>query len=112
MKIIRNKYKWIPIPFPTYKAINICGVLIVRGNARIDDVTLNHEEIHTAQIKEMLYLFFYIWYGIEWFIKFLKYWNSHKAYKNISFERESYANQNDLTYLKTRRRFSWIKHLT
>lgn len=28
------------------------------------------------------------------------------AYRNISFEREAYANQDDLTYEKTRKLFS------
>ena len=53
MKIVRNNI----IPFKGYKAMNLFGVLFVRGNARIDDINLNHEKIHTAQIKEMLYVF-------------------------------------------------------
>ena len=65
MKIIRNNI----IPFSGYKAMNLFGVLFVRGNAKIDDITLNHEKIHTAQIKEMLYVFFYVWYAIEWLIR-------------------------------------------
>lgn len=36
MKIIRNKY----IPFKGFRAINIFGVLFVRGNAKIDNVTI------------------------------------------------------------------------
>ena len=55
----------------------------MRGNARIDDITLNHEKIHTSQIKEMLYVFFYVWYVIV-VIRLLK----GNAYRNISFERE------------------------
>jgi hypothetical protein len=103
MKIIRNNI----IPFPGYKAMNLFGVLFVRGNARIDDITLNHEKIHTAQIKEMLYVFFYVWYVIEWLIRLPK----GNAYRNISFEREAYANDKDPNYLKTRKRYAFLKYM-
>ena len=103
MKIIRNNF----IPFSGYKAMNLFGVLFVRGNARIDGITLNHEKIHTAQIKEMLYVFFYVWYIIEWLIRLPK----GNAYRNISFEREAYNNEKDLRYLDNRKRFAWIKYL-
>ena len=33
------------------------------------------------------------------------------AYKNISFEREAYQNQNDLDYLSNRKHYSWIKYV-
>ena len=104
MKIIRNKY----IPFQGYKAINLFGILFVRGNAKIDNVSLNHEEIHTAQMKEMLYIFFYLWYFIEWIIRLFMKGN---AYRNISFEREAYSNEDDVIYLEDRKRFAWIKYL-
>ena len=103
MKIIKNNI----IPFKGFRAINLFGILFVRGNARIDDITLNHEKIHTAQIKEMLYVFFYVWYVIEWFIR-LPFGN---AYRNISFEREAYANQDDLNYLENRKRFDFVKYI-
>ena len=104
MRIIRNKY----IPFQGYKAINLFGILFVRGNARISERTIRHEAIHTAQMKEMLYIFFYLWYIFEWIIRlFLK----GNAYKNISFEREAYSNEDDVIYLESRKRFAWIKYL-
>ena len=101
MKIIRNKY----IPFQGYKAINLFGVLFVRGNAKIDDVTLNHEAIHTAQMREMLYIFFYLWYGIEWVVRLFMKGN---AYRNIRFEREAYNNEKNLSYLDNRKWFAWL----
>ena len=104
MKIIRNNI----IPFQGFKAMNLFGVLFVRGNAKIDDITLNHEKIHTAQIKELWYVFFYIWYVIEWLIRLFMKGN---AYRNISFEREAYANQDDLNYLKNRKRFDFMRYL-
>ena len=41
-------------------------------------------------------------YGIEFLIRLIQYKNRHKAYRNISFEREAYANEKDLDYLKSR----------
>lgn len=100
MKIVRNKF----IPFPGYKAINLFGVLFVRGDAKIDEVTIRHERIHSAQMKEMLYVFFYLFYFVEWLVRLFQKGN---AYRNISFEREAYANQNYLNYLNERRWFAW-----
>ena len=121
MKIVRNKY----IPFPGYKAINLFGVLFVKNNAKIDGVTLNHEAIHSRQFVELMVLFavatvfirwwlpvfapfaFYVWYLIEWLIRLPK----GNAYRNISFEREAYANQDDLNYLKSRKQFDFVKYI-
>ena len=103
MKIIRNNF----IPFKGYKAMNICGILFVRGDAKIDEITLNHESIHTAQWKELWYIGFLLWYAIEWLIRLPK----GSAYHNISFEREAYDNEKNLEYLKTRERFTFLKYL-
>lgn len=101
MKIIRNKF----IPFPGYKAINLFGILFVRGNARIDDKTIRHESIHTSQMKEMLYVFFYIWYVVEWIVRLFMRGN---AYRKISFEREAYDNEDSGCYLGSRKTFAWL----
>ncbi|NLZ46719.1 MAG: hypothetical protein GX896_08515 [Clostridiales bacterium] len=103
MKIVRNKF----IPFAGYKAINLFGVLFVRNNAKLSEIDLNHEKIHTAQIKELWYVFFYLWYVIEWIIRLPK----GNAYRNISFEREAYDNEKDLNYLKSRKRFDFAKYI-
>lgn len=104
MIIIRNKI----IPFEGFKAINLFGILFVRENANIDDRTINHEEIHTAQMKEMLYIFFYLWYLIEWLIRLF---GKGNAYRKISFEKEAYNNENDETYLTKRKHYNWLKEL-
>ena len=107
MKIIRNNI----IPFPGFSAINLFGVLFVRNDADIDEVMLNHEEIHTAQMKELWYVFFYLWYIVDWLIKLVVYRNFRDAYVNVVFEREAYANDEDEDYLKTRKRFAFIRYL-
>lgn len=105
MKVIYNTI----IPFPGYKAINLFGILFARKNSRIDDVTINHESIHSAQMAELLWIPFYLWYVIEWFVKLLVYGSD--AYYNISFEREAYANEFNKDYLKTRRPYSFFRYL-
>lgn len=107
MTVICNKF----IPFPGYKAINLFGVLFVRGNARIDDITLNHENIHTQQGKELFWIGFYILYIGEWLVNFIRFKNFKEAYLNISFEKEAYANEKNTEYLKTRRLFTFLNYL-
>lgn len=107
MKIIYNNI----IPFPGFSAINLFGVLFARKGARINDVTINHESIHTAQMKELLFIGFYLWYFLEWFIRLAMYVDAYKAYRNISFEREAYMNELDLNYLQSRNKYSFLKYM-
>lgn len=104
MLIVRNNI----IPFKGFSAINLFGILFVRKDAVISEKTINHEKIHTAQMKEVLYAFFYLWYVIEWVVRLL---GKGNAYRNISFEQEAYLNERDLDYLKNRKGYSWIKYL-
>lgn len=85
-------------------AANFFGIILTADT--LNDVDINHELIHTAQMKEMLYIFFYIWYGIEWLILFIKYHDWTKAYFNVRFEKEAYKHQGELDYLKHRKRFN------
>lgn len=105
MKIIINNI----LPPKGFKCINLFGILFCRSI--MNNIDINHEKIHTAQMKEMLCIFFYIWYVIEWLIRLIIYRDTWMAYKNISFEREAYYNQSDLSYLNTRKHYSWFKCL-
>ena len=91
--------------------MNLFGVLFTRRDNSISDKTLNHEMIHTEQMKEMLYVFFYLWYLIEWLVRIIILIDSHKAYRSISFEQEAYSNQENLTYLEGRKRYRWLSYL-
>lgn len=62
MKVIYNKI----IPFKGYKCINLFGVLFVRKGCTMRESDYNHEAIHTKQMKELLYVPFYILYLLEW----------------------------------------------
>ena len=75
------------------------------------DRTINHESIHLKQQAELLCVFFYIWYFLEYFIRFILIRNSDKAYRNICFEKEAYQNQNNMEYLKTRKLWSFLTYL-
>lgn len=105
MKIVRNNI----IPFKGYKAMNLFGILFVRKNAVITDVDMNHECIHTAQMKEMLYIPFYIWYVIEWLLRLIVCLNTKEAYRKIGFEKEAYNHEHDMKYLSCRKHYSWIR---
>lgn len=105
MKVIYNKL----IPFKGFKCINLFGVLFVRKGCTMSDVDYNHEAIHTAQMREMLYVFFYLAYFIEWVWRLIVLRDWKKAYRGISFEKEAYGNQSDKDYLKHRKHFSQYK---
>lgn len=72
---------------------------------------INHEKIHLKQQIEMLVLPFFLWYVIEYVIRFIQYKNLHLAYKNISFEREAYENEKDLYFLKQRSFLNFLNFL-
>ena len=104
MKIIQNSL----IPIGKFLAINILGIVFTKNRGAISRITLNHEAIHTAQMRELLYIPFYLLYIFEWVYRLI--FCRGNAYRNISFEREAYANQSDLGYLKHRKMFSmWRK---
>lgn len=109
MKIIYNRI----IPFKGFSAINLFSLLFARRDATISEKTINHETIHTEQQKEMLWVFFYLWYVIEWLIRvlFTKDRFTKEAYRNISFEREAYKYQGAPGYTKTRKRYAWIHRI-
>ena len=91
---------------------NVIGITLCPFGIYIDktDVhTVNHEKIHWKQQLEMLVIFFYIWYLIEYLIKLFIYGSD--AYRNLSLEREAYANEKNLDYLKTRKFYSWLKYI-
>ena len=68
---------------------------------------INHESIHFQQTLELGILPFYLLYVLEWLLKLPFY--GAAAYENISFEREAYGNDENLEYLKTRKRYNWVR---
>ncbi|WP_425077718.1 hypothetical protein [Psychroserpens sp. S379A] len=86
-------------------------ILLKYKHLSINNVLLNHEKIHLRQQLELFLIIFYIWYGVEFLIRLLIYKKWHKAYKNISFEKEAYANENDLNYLKSRSFYNFLNYM-
>ena len=78
---------------------------------QVNVVFLNHEKIHLRQQIEMLILPFFIWYILEFFIRFIQYKNRDLAYRNISFEREAYNKETDLNYLRNRSFFQFLHYM-
>ena len=85
--------------------VNLFGTFWARDISWIDKYVINHERIHTAQQRELLFICFYIFYLTEWLIRYFQDGNWHKAYMNISFEKEAYANGQNLDYLQNRKHF-------
>lgn len=73
---------------------------------------INHEKIHLRQQLELLVIFFYLWYVIEYYYWYFKLKDSFMAYKYISFEREAYAMEEDLNYLENRKFWAFLKYLS
>jgi hypothetical protein len=78
---------------------------------RLNKVFVNHEKIHLRQQAELLILPFFIWYLLEYCFRLVQYKNANLAYRNISFEREAYANESNLVYLENRVFFQFLRYL-
>lgn len=74
-------------------------------------IFINHERIHLRQQLEMLVFPFFIWYFLEYLVRLMQYKNRNLAYKNISFEREAYANEQNLNYLKQKSLWRFLKYV-
>lgn len=117
------------IPFKGFLAITFWPFIFTHRMLAGKD--LNHENIHGAQQVEMMFaglvlsiilwivgcgwwsllalpLFFW-WYLIEYAIRLFIGGN---AYRNLSFEREAYGNESNLTYLESRKPFAWFSYIT
>ena len=112
MLIIKNNL----IPFGTYKAINVCGVLFVKKGTEVTPRLLQHEKIHTKQMLEMMIVGFYLVYVIEFIYRYIKQkpngrsrWR--QACRAISFEREAYFNESRPNYFALREPYQWVIYL-
>ena len=86
-----------------YSAICLGPFVIIRERDYSTEL-LHHETIHYEQQKEMLFVFAYIWYLIEFLLKSIYYFNFRKGYEAISFEREAVSYANIIGYLSIDRK--------
>ncbi|MDT7828194.1 hypothetical protein RQM65_05920 [Pricia sp. S334] len=97
--------------YKNYVGLSLWPFIILKDGALKDDMVLiNHERIHLKQQQELLLVFFYLFYFSEWLMRTLFYLDSYKAYQNISFEREAYANEKNLDYPQNRKLFGFLKY--
>lgn len=94
-----------------FEGLTLWPVIILKHDDLKEDVVLlNHERIHLKQQLELLIVPFYILYFLEWLVGIIRYKNAHLAYRNISFEKEAYHNEENLNYLKNRSLFGSFRY--
>jgi len=97
-------------PLGKFSAINLFGIVILKKKSverkSVQSIIrlLRHEAIHTEQMKELLFIGFYIIYVLEWLYRLV--FHTKTAYKGLSFEVEAISNQGTLGYLTSRRHFA------
>ncbi len=98
--------------YKNYVGLSLWPFIILKEDSLKDDaVLINHERIHLKQQRELLILPFYLLYVSEWLLRTILYMDSYRAYQNISFEREAYANEADMQYLSKRKIFGFLNYL-
>jgi len=108
MPIVVNKY----LIGRHFVGIALWPFIVIKDHGLKEDVIfINHERIHLRQQAELLVVPFYILYLLEYIIRWFQYRSSQEAYRNISFEREAYEMEEELSYLKNRKLWSFIKYL-
>ena len=108
MKVIGSTF----LPFKGFTAINLFGIIVVRKeHLPLSRRIINHEAIHSHQIKELLFVGFYVWYLAEWILRLFYYRNFKRAYRAISFEQEAFFHDIDLDYLHNRERFAFLRFI-
>ncbi|WP_416444744.1 hypothetical protein ACH3O9_04315 [Leeuwenhoekiella sp. A16] len=95
-----------------YAGFAVWPLVVLRSKSLKSDVVfMNHERIHLRQQLELLVIPFFIWYAAEFLIRLAQYRNAYLAYLNVSFEREAYAKETSLSYLKIRKNWSFFRYL-
>ena len=98
------------VPLKKIQGITLFPFIIVRSK-KPSKVLINHEKIHIRQKLELFVLPFYIWYFIEWLFHYARCRSFWIAYRQISFEREAYDNEEDFEYLKNRKIWSFLEYI-
>lgn len=86
-------------------------IIVSERELKRNAVMIHHEKIHIRQQLELLVVPFFAWYGIEFLFRWIQFKNRKMAYRNISFEREAYANEKDLRYLQQRSFWNFLKFI-
>ena len=90
-------------------AISIGPFVWCRG--KLSPVSRRHETIHYRQQLELLFVGHWLLYGLFWLKNVIKHRDGRKAYHEIPFEKEAYANEMDENYLDNRELYAWKKYV-
>ena len=95
----------------TIWAINIGPFVWCRD--KFTESLKQHESIHWAQQKELLFVGFFVLYVFFYLKNVMRLgWKGRKdAYRSIAFEMEAYRNEHVVDYIKTRRPYEWVRYL-
>ena len=98
-------------PSGDFDGINLFGTVFVQRRwGKFLPYEVNHEMIHSYQQWELTYLLFYTLYVLEFLVRLVQCrWDTDRAYRSISFEREAFAHERDFQYLRHRRPFAWLR---
>lgn len=99
------------LPPRGYKCINLLGFLFVRYGTTLTDKNIRHEYTHTLQMRETLYIGFYLLYALLFIVAFLYYWNWKKSYKMIAFELEANDGEDNEDYNTSRTHYAWAGYV-
>ncbi|HYG17957.1 MAG TPA: hypothetical protein VD816_03475 [Ohtaekwangia sp.] len=95
--------------FRHYTGMSFFIFILISRPKKDDESLTRHEMIHFWQQVEMLFVFHWILYLYYYFQSRLLGNSHHVAYRNNPFEREAYAHEADVRYLKTRKPLNWRK---
>ncbi len=85
-------------------------VVLASDELKANETVVRHEKIHLKQQLELLVFPFFIWYGLEFVFRLIQFRDKKLAYKNISFEREAYANEKSPEYLSSRAFWNFVRY--
>lgn len=97
------------IPFRGFVAVNLFGVVFVRRGHVASARLLRHEGVHSVQMRELLWVGFYLWYVMEWLVRLVV--CRRRAYMGIGFEVEARLGADDEGYLHKRRPYAWARYM-
>lgn len=127
MEVIYNKF----IPFNGFYAMTIIKWIFIRDkNKRYAGTNkynrmIRHESIHEQQILDFTptvfpnwlrytigSICFYLLYGFEWLFKLIPCLITKKStYRSLCAEQEAHENEDNLNYLESRPKLSWLKKI-
>ena len=106
------KIRFVRAPFLSVNGMALYPfVLIKNPELKSNPEFVNHEHIHLRQQIELLIIPFYILYLANYLVNLVIYKSHYQAYRNIVFEREAYAMDKNVTYLKSRKFWAWTSFL-